>query len=558
MRGKREDRIAALEAENSPWPGRTLWTLFDDTARRHPNRDFLLFDNGQGCTYGEFAQDAERAAKAFSAIGVGKGAHVAVKAGNWHETVVTCFALARLGAVKAALNVGMGRAELGYLLEDADCDYLVTDDADDLAVAAKMARLKAVVVVEEAGKLPPAVPDAPEVLAWGDFMERAAGVSCPPCDAAPGDLVDIMFTSGSTGNPKGVPITHDRLLRTAYCNCLNRGFEDGRRICTNLPLNHCFGYVEGLVAVLFVAGALAFATGKFDAARFLGFTGASRANDILMVPYIAGKLCDEVELNPWESSDLHAVYCAGEFYSDDFRERVCRCLGVRDVINGYGMTEICGAAVQGVPLEDPQEHPGCIGPVLPAGAAGDARFGGRVIEYRVVDPDTGEALPAGEMGELCCRGLTVMDGYYGNPEATAATFSADGWLLTGDLGTLDADGYLRLEGRLGDNYRINGENVSPRFIERVVGRCPGVVQAAVVGIPDKRLGAVGALFVQMDDGGKRALDRVERFCRKNLARFQVPKYFFALDGDDWPRTASGKVRTAQLRRMAVDSLVGAK
>lgn len=643
MRGKREDRIAELDAANTPWPQRTLWTLFQENAAHNPGADFLVFENAGTFSYGQVSRMAEHAAAGLAALGIRRGSHVALKSASRIEAVVAAFALARLGAVSVLLNAGMGAAELSYVLLKADCAYLICDEATACEKLDSSVGLKVLVAFdayETPGMLDmPDAPDAPDafetieargkrkasphgakssghpdagcdsaavadeagmsgaafgmrrdsvpLVFWQSLMRKdhPALASCP---AHAQDPVNILFTSGSTGNPKGVPIMHDRLLRSAYCNCLNRGFEHGRRVATALPLHHCFAWVEGLVSVLFVGGAMLFSQGKFKAARFLSFARDAQANDVLVVPYMAARLCEAIEAEHGGGSEsageaevcyrsksagesepcgrpesageaevccrpassLHAMYCAGEFYAESLRKRIHDSLGVSDVVDGYGMTEVCGAAVQSVPQEDSRLHPGALGAILPAGAAGKARFDGHVIEYRAVDPETLEPLAPGKSGELCCRGLTVMDGYYSDAEATKNAFTPDGWLKTGDLGRVDAQGYVWLEGRMGDCYRINGENVSSRFVERIVAHCPGVEQAVVVGVPDTRLGAVGALFVQAE-GDEAALERVRAFCREQLASFQVPKYLFAVNENEWPRTASGKVARARLRDYAL-------
>jgi len=551
MLGTREERMAAVEAIHAPWQKKTIWERLLDCAESHPDREFMVFSTGERYTYAETIAESEKIAAGLLTAGVMPGDHVGVKAFSGPQSALLIFALARLEAVKVAINTGVGSYELRYILDKADCSCLITDNAVPLEDIAELVKMRAVVGIGDC------LSDAPQNLrhltvGWQDMIEAGNVANLKPYQGSADDFVDIMFTSGSTGNPKGVPLTHDKLFRSAYANTLNRGFEDGRRIFTALPLYHCFAYVEGILAALFVAGTMLIYCGRFDAADCLAFLHREKANDILNVPYMAMRFIEVLRENPMEFEGLHAMYCAGEPCPDWVWTGIREQLGIHDVVNGFGMTEICGAAMQTRPSDPDSVRGNRVGRIMPAGAAGSPEYGGHVMEYKAVDVDTREDLPAGQTGELLCRGLSLMEGYYRDIDATYDAFTADGWLKTGDLGRFDEDGYLELIGRIKDTYRINGENVSPHFLEQIIERCPVVQKAVVVGVPNERLGAVGALFAQLAEDTEENRAELERFCKASLAAFQVPRYYFFMDEDAWPRTSSGKIQTFKLREIAAE------
>ena len=551
MLGTREERMEAVEAIHAPWKKKTIWDRLLDCAERCPDREFLVFSNGVRYTYAQTVAESERIAAGLASSGVMRGDHVGIKAFSGPESALLIFALARLEAVKVAINTGVGPYELRYILDKADCSCLITDGPVALEAIAELPKMNLVVGIGDC------LQDAPENLrgftsSWQDMVGAGNPEGLATYQGQADDFVDIMFTSGSTGNPKGVPLTHDKLFRSAYANTLNRGFEDGRRIFTALPLYHCFAYVEGILASLFVAGTMLIYCGRFDAVDCLRFIRDEKANDILNVPYMAMRFIEHLRENPMEFDGLHAMYCAGEPCPDWVWAGIREQMGILDVVNGFGMTEICGAAMQTRPSDPDSVRGNRVGRIMPAGAAGSSEYGGHVMEYKAVDVETREDLPAGQAGELLCRGLSLMEGYYRDIDATYEAFTADGWLKTGDLGCFDEDGYLELIGRIKDTYRINGENVSPHFLEQIIEKCPVVGKAVVVGVPNERLGAVGALFAQLTEDTPENRAELERFCKASLASFQVPRYYFYLADEDWPRTSSGKIQNFKLREMAAE------
>lgn len=568
MKGTRGQRMAELCFDRPTWQPQTIWSLFRATAQAHPEREFLVFDDGRRYTYHDALVASEAMMESLSRLGLREGDVVALKSGNRPESVMLSLALSGTRVVKASLNPGLGSYELAFALKQSKARVLFTDGTVDASDWDQMPYLECLV---SAAHEPLAHADDSldlRVESWDELIRGNVGaLSSGKAAAANGmpvfnreplpelkhafEVSDIMFTSGSTGDPKGAKLSHDMLLRSAWSNCLNRGFEDGRRLFVPLPLFHVYGYVEGLLSALFVGGTLLMLTGKAPASEALAFVRRERANDILCVPSMMLKYLAELQEHPMEFPCLHAVYCSASSCPDWIWGAIRERFGVDDIITGYGMTEVSGASLQTVPGDDDWTLANRVGRAMPCGGAGMARYGGCQMEYRIVDPQTGEALGAGEDGELQCRGATVCYGYCNAGKSTVEAFTEDGWFRTGDIGHFDNRGYLALSGRMKDSYKINGENVSTSFVEKVLMRFPGAKEVAVIGVPDERLGAVGAAFVQLEDDTPEQRSSFEHYCSQSLARYQVPKYYCYLASADWPRTAVGKVRKADLNAMLV-------
>ncbi len=548
MKGLKEERLAQLEALYPTWEKKTVWNFFLATAERVPDQDFIVTEDQGSYTYGQTRQEALRVARGLAALGVRPGDHVALQIGNSPVEVFLALALSALRAVKVAVNMALGPKELGYILGQSSARFLVA--GRDLRLAGVKTALEGVVALPEVS----CEIDAP-ITAWEDCLTAGAGQELPESvgEQYADEVCDIIYTSGSTSAPKGVLLTHDMLMRSAYASCINRGFEMGRRVFVPLPMIHCYGYVEGMLACILVGGAILFHSGKFRAEPALRFMAESRANDVLSVPSQMMAVINYLKENPMELTHLHAVYCSAAVCPAWVWPGIRSALKVDDLITGYGMSEVCGASMQTQPSDGDDILCSRVGRLLQGGCAGAAEYGGCQLEYQITDQQTGEPCKLGEPGELWCRGLVVTKGYYNRPEINAKAFTADGWFRTGDCGYFDPDGYLVLCGRVDDMYKINGENVSPKFLEDTIGSCPLVGSVAVVGVPDDRHGYVGAAYIQLHQDTPEHRAGVEEYCREHLARFQVPKYFVYMREGDWPCTSTGKVQKFRLRQMAEES-----
>ena len=543
MRGTREQRMADLMRGYPVWEPQTIWSRFTAAVSCHRNREFLRTDSGRTLTYEQTCERVLRIAAGFSSLGVSAGSFVAVKMSNCLELPLVALALYRLGAVKVAVYAGLGAFETSYVVDTVGAPVLVTNE--DLAFFGEEApaSLEHVVTVGDVS-----VPEGVSSIAFASLEASAQGL-IPEDAASSDDVCDIIFTSGTTGDPKGVPLTHDKLLRSSFANIMNRGFEDGRRVFVPLPLLHCYGLVQGMLGVLFVGGCLLLNDCGFDVDASIELMASAAVDDMLCVPIQAEKIIRRLQEVPRDFSSLHAVYCSGAPCPTWVLGAIHEQFGVADIINGYGLTETSGATVQTVPLDSDEVIDTRVGRILPAGCAGLAEYGGNLCECRVVDPVSGAESAPGEVGELWWRGACVADGYFRNPTGSAEAFLDGGWFRSGDLGRIDEAGYVELAGRIKDSYRINGENVSPRFLERIVERCPLIRMAVIQGIPDARLGAVGALFAELFEDTEANRQAVRDFCRANLASHQVPKHYVFLGADEWPRSHTGKIQGFKLQEL---------
>jgi fatty-acyl-CoA synthase len=375
----------------------------------------------------------------------------------------------------------------------------------------------------------------------------SAGAVCRPDDVG-----DMLYTSGTTGSPKGVLVTHDAVQRTAYASALTRAFEDGRRILFSLPCYHMFGYVEGLLAAMMVGGAIIPQT-AFDPARYVAGIERHRASEILCVPTITVALLEHLRRLSSRSdlSSLFAVLSGAAPAPVWLWEQVRSELGVTEITTGYGMTECGGAMTMTLP-EDPLElHATTVGRVKMAGAAGISARGGDLTEYKVIDPTSWDDLPAGSEGELASRGPTNMLGFWNKPSSSVLQ---DGWLRSGDLGRIRPDGYLQLTGRSKELYKSGGELVMPKEIEELLSQHPAVSQAYAVGVPDEKWGEVGCVWVVLSPGAAVTSDELIALCKDKLARFKVPRHILFVEADQLPTTPTGKVQKFRLVSMAAARL----
>ncbi|MBO4239374.1 class I adenylate-forming enzyme family protein [Pseudonocardia alni] len=554
-------RRAALEARHPAWQPRTLDGFLDDCAREFPDRPLVVTDD-RTLDYAGAAGWAARLAGGLAALGVRPGDRVGLLLANHLEFVPLKFAVARAGAVAIPFNFLYRRDELAYVLRQSRCTALVTmtgyGDLDHLALldevapgwehgpTAELPDLRAVV------QLPTVHPARPGVTTVAELGALGEPVAAGSTGVAPDDLGDILYTSGTTGSPKGVMVTHDAVLRTGYASALTRAFEDGRRILFSLPCYHMFGYVEGLVAAMFVGGAIVPRL-AFSAADYFEGIERHRATEILCVPTMTVALLEHPDRSARDLSSVFAVLSGAAPAPVWLWERVRAELGISEITTGYGMTECGGAMTMTLPEDSLERHSATVGRVKRAGVAGLPGHDGDLCHYRTCDPMTGEELPAGTEGELVSSGPTHMLGFWDKPEETAAALRG-GRVFSGDLGRVRDDGYLEITGRSKELYKSGGELVMPKEIEELVTRHPGVSQAYAVGVADDRWGEVGCLWIVPEPGATVDPDAVLALCREKLARFKVPKHVLVTTAEDLPTTPTGKVQKFRLARRAAEVL----
>jgi fatty-acyl-CoA synthase len=360
---------------------------------------------------------------------------------------------------------------------------------------------------------------------------------------------DILYTSGTTGAPKGVVNSHDAVLRNAYASALTRAYEDGRRILFSLPSYHMFGYIEGLLSALYVGGAIVPLTG-FSAERYFAGIERHRATDILCVPTMAVAMVESPARADYNLSSLNAILCGSAPAPLWLWTQIAEDFDVHEIVTGYGMTECGGAMTLTRPEDSLHLTTETVGRPKMAGAA-SVPGSDELVVYKAVDPVTGADLDVGQKGELVSCGPTVMDGFWNRPEQTAEALRG-GWLRSGDIGVVRADGYLEVTGRSKELYKSGGELVAPKEIEDLLARHEDISQVFAVGLVDDVWGEIGCAVVVPAPGASLTEGDVLEICRANLARFKVPKRVVFCGVEDLPTTPTGKVQKFKLaQRLAL-------
>lgn len=567
-------RRQALAQRVPVWSRLTVGDWFDRLAAEFADRDHIVTLERR-YTYDQSRQLVDQLAKSLIQLGVRRREHVAMLFPTVPEMALLQLAVAKIGAVSVPLNERLAVNELEYQLRQSDSVYLIAMDkfadrnyiekisallpemhsaAGDHRHAGRFAALRGVVINS---------PDSARyagALDWWDFLRL--GQSVPDetlrerqkASQYPDEVVLICYTSGTTGSPKGVMLTHDMLMRSAYYAAFSQGFVDGERLASPLPLHHIFGYVEVFLASLFVGGAY-IPQALFDAGGFLTLLAASKATRIASVPTMAIALLTHPDLKKHDLSALRGMMNAAAATPLWVWEALRRDMGISEVNTGWGMTEVSAAATYTPFGASLQVITDTIGRELPGGVAGQEEFSGALVEIKLIDPATKEDLPTDvdvTEGEAAVRGNIVTRGYYNKPVETAEAIDKDGWLRTGDIFKRRGDGFYEITGRAKDLYKIGGEQVAPKEVEEVICGHEAVNQVYICGVPDERMGEVGAAFIQFKPRQNCTQAELEAFVESRVARFKIPKYWFFVE--DLPMTATGKVQKFMLRQIAVDKL----
>ncbi len=554
------ERRADLERTFAPWQPRTFDQQFDRAVERFADRPYVISGDRQ-LTYAQVQAQAHVYADGLVQLGVRPGDHVAILMANFPEYTPLKLAIARAGAVAVPLNYLYRTQELGYVLRQSESRFLITmssfRDLDYLAMLDQLSpgweRRRGgtgLGTVERVITFSPSGERRDDVMTVEDLDQvgrQSAGV-CRGGHRRPTDPSDIMYTSGTTGSPKGVLLTHDGTQRTAYGSTHCRAIGDGNRVVFALPCYHMFAYEQAVQASMFVGGTI-LPQPKFDPVEYFTAIEAHGVTDLLAVPTMSVALVQHPRRQDFDLGSLRMMLSAAAVAPMWLWDRIRDDLGVTELTTAYGMTEVSGASVMTVP-EDPLEvTANTVGRPKPSGAAGIADLGGALDEIRLVDSATGDEVAQGEIGEIITRGPTVMVGYWNQPEETSAVLR-DGWMHSGDLGRVLEDGSLVITGRSKDVIKSGGELVMPREVEDFLTGQPGVSQAHVVGIPDDRWGEVCCAFVSEEDGATIDVEALSAACRANLARFKVPRKIFVVPAEAVPQTSSGKIQKFKLVPLA--------
>jgi fatty-acyl-CoA synthase len=559
------ERREALEDRWDVWVPLTTAQLLDRVAREQPDRPFVVTDETTH-TYRDVAVLSKQLAAGLHARGVRTGDHVAVVMANYPHAVALKFAVARLGAVSVSINFMLRHEELGYVLGQSKSSLLIVMDEfrgldygleldklipgwENAGGGSRLPHLREVFVYPTGASTAPRGASIDALVAAGAEVDDVtlAGITAA---ADPQSTSDLLYTSGTTGKAKGVMLTHDAVLRTAYASVYTRGFGDGYRILYAMPLYHVFGYVEATMAVMFVGGSIV-PKPFFDAHEMLTAVSKHEIDEIMCVPAMTSVLIEQASKQDYDLSRMSTIFSSGAAHHCGMFDTMYRTFGVERIFTGYGQTETTASTMCSLPGDPIERLSGTNGTVKPAGIAGEPMLDGALAVYRVVDPLTGAELPAGDVGELLVRGPIITRGYFDKPEETAALFTDDGWMRTGDLGRIDPAGYLTLTGRQKESYRFGGELVIPSDVENVLIDHPGVLEAHVVGLPHERWGDVGCAWVVAHPDHVPTAEDLIAYCSSRLARFKVPAVVHFVEASELPRTVTGRVQKFHLVERAV-------
>jgi fatty-acyl-CoA synthase len=518
----------------------TVGALLTRLAEALPGQDALVFPHRNlRFTFEQLEAEARLVARGLIALGVERGERVALWATNVPEWIVLQFALAKIGAVLVTVNTSLRAHEVEYLLRQSEAATLVTirgfRQLDYLATIAEIERPPTLQRVILIGQLQPG--EAADLLEYESLRDMASSVSDDELDArertvAIDDVINMQYTSGTTGFPKGVMLSSRNIVNNAYWLAEGLGFTPADRLCLCVPLFHCFGCVIGVLGA-YTHGATLAVIESFDPRKVLETVERERCTALYGVPTMFLAELEDPEFSRFDLRSLRTGVMAGALCPEALMKRVMSEMNLRDLTIAYGLTEASPGITQTRGDDTLERRTQTVGQIMPE------------MDVKIVDPATGAVLGCGGAGELCVRGYNVMLGYFNNPQATAAAVDTDGWLRTGDQATIDADGYVRITGRIKDIIIRGGENISPKEVEDLVREHPAVADVAVYAMASEFFGEEVAASVRLKPGASAHAEDLVRFCEPRIARFKVPRHVRFVD--EFPLTASGKIQKFKLR-----------
>jgi fatty-acyl-CoA synthase len=549
----------AFRGSEKPLIGKTIGDMFDEIADKYPDNDAIVsIHQGTRYTYRELQKELDRAAKGFIAMGLKKGDRLAIWATNLAEWIITQFATAKVGIIMVNINPAYRTHELEYALRQSEAQALLLMDrfksSDYVQMfyevcpeartaqpgkihSEKLPFLRTAVMIR--GEKPQGMWSWDDVLKMGDDVpdeileEREESLDFD-------DPINIQYTSGTTGFPKGVVLTHHNILNNGYFigECMK--FTEKDRLCIPVPFYHCFGMVLSNMACMTHGAAMVLPAEYFDPVLVMSAIEKERCTAVHGVPTMFIAELEHPDFSKYDFSSLRTGIMAGSPCPIEFMKKVSTLMNMREVVITYGQTEASPGITMSSTDDSLEQRVSTIGRPMPH------------TEMKIVDPKTGKMVHRGETGEICARGYMIMRCYYNNQVATDQCIDKEGWLHTGDLGTLDDEDYCKITGRLKDMVIRGGENIYPREIEEFLYTHPAVSDVQVIGVPDKKYGEEIMAWIKLKKGVTAGAEEIKDFCKGKIAHFKVPRYIKFVD--DFPMTVSGKIQKFKMRDESIKEL----
>lgn len=524
---------------STPLLGETIGENLKKTVERFPKNDALICSHqNYRATYEEFYEQTSQVAKAILHLGAKPGDRVGIWSPNRYEWVLLQYATARIGVILVNINPAYRTSELIFVLNQSQIKYMFASLSFKTSNYKKM--------VDDAREFTSTLVD--EVFFdenWDDFLKGAAHISDEELQNYESqiqfdDPINIQYTSGTTGFPKGVTLSHHNILNNGYFIGIRLHYTEKDRVCIPVPFYHCFGMVIGNLCCTAHGSTMVIPNDSFDPKLTLEVVEKEKCTSLYGVPTMFIATLHELDLKNYDLSSLRTGVMAGAVCPPEVMKRVENQMNMKEVTICYGMTETSPVSTQtkiGTPFEKQIHSVGTIHDHL---------------EIKIINPETGKIVNRGENGELCTRGYSVMLKYWDNPEATHQVLDSARWMHTGDLAMMDEEGYIHISGRIKDLIIRGGENISPKEIEDFLYQYPNVLDAQVIGVPSEKFGEEVMAWIKVREGFSLTEEELVNFCKGQIAHYKVPKYWKFVQ--EFPMTISGKVRKVEMREMAIKEL----
>jgi len=542
-----------------PLLGKTIGEMFDETVERFPETEALVVvHQNVRWTYRTLKQQVEQCALGLHSLGLRKGERIGIWALNCSEWIVLQYATAKLGAILVNINPSYRVHELEYVLKQSGCKFLVIDEKTEHSDYAeivyeltprlkyaepgylrevKLPELTTIITLEEKA--------GPGMFRWQDVLDSASDVQPDVLDEIASRLhfdesINIQYTSGTTGFPKGATLSHHNILNNGYFVTESLHLTEKDRMIIPVPLYHCFGMVMGNLGCLSHGATAIYASRAFDPEAVIRTTDLEKATILYGVPTMFHAELDHPDIGKYDVTSLRGGIMAGSICPVELMKKVQDVMKMTDMQIAYGMTETSPVSTQTTSDTPFEKRVSTVGQVHPH------------QEVKIIDPETGLVVKRGEKGELCTRGYGVMLGYWKEEKKTHQAIDKARWMHTGDLATIDDEGYINIVGRIKDMIIRGGENIYPKEIEAYLLTHPKVNNAQVIGVPDERYGEAVMAWVKVNEGVEITRQELIDYCKGTIAHYKIPKYFKFVEG--CPKTVTGKIRKVEMREQSIKEL----